>query len=107
MRFQQGLAKEGDHFIHRASCGLVRRIYQVSGKDGMRRLSLRLKAAPVRNVPEIELTVGKLGRKTGSGLIAPSDVFVNDQRDVIIKSALQHGVPMISVYRAFVVGGGL
>jgi ABC-type uncharacterized transport system substrate-binding protein len=66
-----------------------------------------IEAAPVRNVAEIEETVGKLGRETGSGLIAPSDVFVNDQRDVIIKSALQYGVPMISVYRGFVVGGGL
>ena len=66
-----------------------------------------IEAAPVRNVTEIELTVAKLGRETGRGLIAPSDVFVNDQRDVIIKSALQHGVPIISVYRAFVVGGGL
>jgi putative ABC transport system substrate-binding protein len=66
-----------------------------------------VEAAPVRNVAEIDLTVAKLGRETGSGLIAPSDVFVNDQRDMIIKSALQRGVPIISVYRAFVVGRGL
>jgi len=66
-----------------------------------------VEAAPVRNVAEIDSTMAKLGRETGSGLIAPSDVFVNDQRDMIIKSALQHEVPMISVYRTFVVGGGL
>jgi hypothetical protein len=31
MRFQQGFAKEDDHLIHRASRGLVGRIYQVDG----------------------------------------------------------------------------
>jgi putative ABC transport system substrate-binding protein len=66
-----------------------------------------VEAAPVRNAAEIDLTVAKLGRETGSGLIAPSDVFINDQRDMIIKSALQHRVPVISVYRTFAVGGGL
>ena len=45
--FQQGLAEEGDHLIHRASCGLVWRIYQVAGKDGMRRLSLSLHAGGI------------------------------------------------------------
>src|SRR5271168_3394764 len=45
--FQKGLTEEGDHLIHRASCGLVWRIYQVAGKDGMRRLSLRLHAGRV------------------------------------------------------------
>jgi putative tryptophan/tyrosine transport system substrate-binding protein len=66
-----------------------------------------VEAAPVRNVAEIDLAVAKLGRETGSGFIAPADVFINDQRDTIIKSALKYGVPMISVYRTFVVGGGL
>ena len=47
MRFQQGFAKEGDHLIHRASCGLIGRIYEVDRKDGMRRLSLRLHAGGV------------------------------------------------------------
>jgi len=47
MLFQQGLTEKGDHLIHRASCGLVWRIYQVAGKDGMRRLSLRLHAGGV------------------------------------------------------------
>ena len=45
--FQQGLAEKGDDLIHRASCRLARRIYQVAGKDGMRRLSLRLHAGGV------------------------------------------------------------
>jgi hypothetical protein len=31
--FQQGLAEKGDDLIHRASCGLARRIYQVESKD--------------------------------------------------------------------------
>src|SRR5262249_35736545 len=59
MRFQQGFAKEDDHFIHRASCGLVGRIYQVDGKHGMRRLSLRLHAGGVGG------TVGQL--RAGGG----------------------------------------
>ena len=48
MLLQQGLAKEGDHLIHRASCGLAGCIYQVAGEDGMRRFSLRLHAGGVR-----------------------------------------------------------
>jgi putative tryptophan/tyrosine transport system substrate-binding protein len=68
---------------------------------------VEVEAALVRNVADIDLTVAKLGRETGSGFIAPSDVFIIDQRDTIIKSALKHGVPMISAYRTFAVGGGL
>ena len=42
--FQQGIAEEGNHFIHRASRGLAGRIYQVAREDGVRRLSPRLHA---------------------------------------------------------------
>ena len=60
MRFQQGFAKEDDHLIHRASCGLVGRIYQVDGKDGMRRLSLRLHAGGVGGTVR-QLRAGECG----------------------------------------------
>jgi putative ABC transport system substrate-binding protein len=64
-------------------------------------------AAHVGSAAEIESTIAKLGREPGSGLIAPGDPFVVDQRSTIIKSAGKHHVPVISPYRQFVIEGGL
>ena len=64
-------------------------------------------AAHVRNAAEIDSTIARLGREPGSGLIAPGDPFIVDQRDTIIKSADKHRVPVISPYRQFVIEGGL
>jgi putative ABC transport system substrate-binding protein len=64
-------------------------------------------AAHVGNAADIDLTIARLGREPGSGLIAPGDPFIVDQRDTIIKWADKHHVPVISPYRQFVIEGGL
>jgi putative tryptophan/tyrosine transport system substrate-binding protein len=64
-------------------------------------------ARHVGNAAEIDLTIAMLGREPGSGLIAPGDPFIVDQRDTIIKSTDKHHVPVISPYRQFVIEGGL
>ena len=70
-------------------------------------ISAEVEAAHVGSFTEIDLTIAKLGGEPGSGLIAPADIFVVDQRDAIIKAVVKYGVPMISVYRTFAVDGGL
>ena len=70
--FRQGLAEKGNNLIHRASCGFARRIYQVAGKDGMRRLSPRLHARGVsgagRAVPYQRMRRQKLCAGSGNAM---------------------------------------
>ncbi len=61
----------------------------------------------VRSVAEVESAIAELGRNPGCGLIAGSDIFIVGVRKVIVKSAEQHRVPVISPYRQFVVDGSL
>jgi putative ABC transport system substrate-binding protein len=82
-------------------------IYLGSFKATKQPVSAEAEAAHVRSSAEVELTIAKLGREPGSGLIAPPDPFIVDQRDEIIKSAEKHSVPVISAYRLFASAGGL
>jgi putative ABC transport system substrate-binding protein len=64
-------------------------------------------AAHVRTQAEGERTVAELAREQGTGLIVAADPFTVGMREVILKSAEQHRVPLICPYRQFVLGGGL
>lgn len=64
-------------------------------------------AAHVRTQAEIERTIAGLAREQRAGLIVAADPFTVGMREVILKSAEQHRVPLISPYRQFVLGGGL
>ena len=64
-------------------------------------------AAHVRSEAEVERTVAGLAREQRTGLIVAADPFTVGMRVVILKSAEQHHVPLISPYRQFVVEGGL
>jgi len=70
-------------------------------------LGIDLAAIPVRDVAEIEATVGNLGRQSGSGLILPPEPFTITHHKLIIAMADQHHVPAIYAYRSFVGEGGL
>jgi putative tryptophan/tyrosine transport system substrate-binding protein len=72
-----------------------------------RPIGVEISAAPVRNDTEIEQTIARLGRETGSGLIAGSDLFIVKHREAVLRSAKTHGVPALSPYRQFVREGGL
>jgi putative tryptophan/tyrosine transport system substrate-binding protein len=63
--------------------------------------------AHVRNEAEVERTIAELARDQRSGLMAAADPFIVGMREVILKSAEQHRVPLISPYRQFVLAGGL
>jgi putative tryptophan/tyrosine transport system substrate-binding protein len=66
-----------------------------------------VEAVHVRSVADVELAIAKLGREPDSGLIAASDAFILAVREVILKAANQHRVPVISPYRQFVIEGSL
>lgn len=64
-------------------------------------------AAHVRTEAEIERTVAGLAREQRAGLVVAADPTTVSMREVILKSAEQRRVPLISPYRQFVLGGGL
>lgn len=68
---------------------------------------VEVQAVHVRSAAEVESAIAELGRNPGSGLIAGSDIFIVGMRKVIVGSAEQHRVPVISPYRQFVVDGSL
>jgi putative ABC transport system substrate-binding protein len=70
-------------------------------------VALEVKAAPVRDVAEIEQVIANLGKQPGSGLVVAPDLFVVIHRNAILTSAKVHRVPAISPFRNFVVEGGL
>jgi putative ABC transport system substrate-binding protein len=72
-----------------------------------RPIAVEINAAPVRNETEVEQTIARLGRETGSGLIAAADNFIIVHRGAILRSVKTHGVPALSPYRQFVREGGL
>jgi len=64
-------------------------------------------AAHVRTEADVERVVARLAREQSAGLIIAADPTTVGMREVILKSAEQHRVPLISPYRQFVLGGGL
>jgi putative ABC transport system substrate-binding protein len=64
-------------------------------------------ALAVRQTNEIQSAIAKLARDPGNGLVVPGDPFIIDNIRVIAQVALQQRIPAISVYREFVVEGGL
>ena len=82
-------------------------VYLRSFKAVPRQTSVEVEAVHVRSVADVELAIAELGREPDSGLIAASDAFLLAVRGVILKSANEHRVPVISPYRQLVIEGGL
>jgi len=70
-------------------------------------INAAVSAMPVRDTAEMAGAIAKLGGEPNSGLIAASDIFVADNLNEIAQLTLEHRVPAMSVYRQFVVDGGL
>jgi putative ABC transport system substrate-binding protein len=70
-------------------------------------INAAVSAMPVRDTAEMAGAIAKLGGEPNSGLIAASDIFVLENLNEIAQLALQHRVPAMSLYRQFVVDGGL
>jgi putative ABC transport system substrate-binding protein len=61
----------------------------------------------VQSVTDIEKAVAELARDHGGGLVAAADAYILTARGAILASARQHGLPVISPYRQFVMEGSL
>jgi len=70
-------------------------------------INAAVSAMLVRDTAEMAGAIAKLGGEPNSGLIAASDSFVVDNLNEIAQLTLEHLVPAMSVYRQFVVDGGL
>ena len=62
---------------------------------------------PLHNPAEIEPALDKLAREAYGALIMMPDVFTGYYRDQIIRSAINHSLPVISSYRNYTEVGGL
>jgi len=69
--------------------------------------NLELVAMPVRSVEEMEAAIFALARKPGSGLLIGPDPFNQVNLKLIAQLTMQSRLPALSVYRPFVMEGGL
>jgi len=81
--------------------------YFRSFKAQPRQPAVDLDVMHVRSVADIEQAVAKTGREPAAALIAPSDIFILQARDTVLRSAEKYRLPVISPYRQFVVEGCL
>src|SRR5436305_14957833 len=64
-------------------------------------------AAPVRNMADLETTIGSVAREPNGGLVVMTDSFMNFHRTEITSLAAHHGLPAVYPYRFFTEVGGL
>ncbi|HZN28013.1 MAG TPA: ABC transporter substrate-binding protein, partial [Xanthobacteraceae bacterium] len=76
-------------------------------EDDARRHAVAATAARVRSDAEIDAAVGRLAAAPVGGLIVPPDTYTLVHRELIMKAAAQHRVPVIYSYRQHVKEGGL
>jgi len=72
-----------------------------------RSIAVEVMAAPVRDTPEIEKALAKLGREPGGGLIVAADAFTIAHHQLLIRLAQQHRLPAIYGVRTSVAQGAL
>jgi putative ABC transport system substrate-binding protein len=70
-------------------------------------LAVTARAAPVKDVAEIEAEIASLAREGRGGLLVLPDIFNNQHRDAIVALAAQHRLPAVYAFRFFAVAGGL
>jgi putative ABC transport system substrate-binding protein len=70
-------------------------------------LGVELRPIDVRDAPEIERAVTAFARASNGGLIVTSGTMAIVHREVIIKLAAQHKLPVVYPLRYYVASGGL
>src|SRR5262249_5617293 len=70
-------------------------------------LSIVAREAPVANDQDIEAVIASYGKIPHSGIVVMTDSFTSSHREVIVRSAAQHRVPVVYPYRFFAQDGGL
>jgi len=92
--FNPDTAAYYDHYLH-------------SLEGSPQQSGVKVDAAPVRSVAEIERNVVELARDPHAGLIVVSDPYNVAMRGMILQLTEKHGVPLIAPYKQFAVDGGL
>jgi putative tryptophan/tyrosine transport system substrate-binding protein len=70
-------------------------------------LGLETIQAPVHDAAGIEDAIDALAREPNGGLVAMSDIFTASNRELIIRLAVDHRLPLIAAFRAYTDLGGL
>jgi putative tryptophan/tyrosine transport system substrate-binding protein len=70
-------------------------------------LGVELYPLSMRDVADIERSIGTFARDTNSGLIVTASVLATLQRELIIGLAARHKLPTVYFFRNFVTRGGL
>jgi putative ABC transport system substrate-binding protein len=70
-------------------------------------LGVEVAATPVHNAAEIERAIESLSRQPNSGLVLPTDSFIDVHHDLIIALTVRHRLPNIAASQVFVRHGGL
>jgi putative ABC transport system substrate-binding protein len=78
-----------------------------SVREAAKTLQVEATAVPVHSVTEIEPAIEKVSRRANSGLIVPTDSFIEVHRNVIVSAAANHRLPAIYATRAYPEAGGL
>ena len=71
------------------------------------KIGVKTFTAPVNNDSDIEAVVTRLGRDSGSGLIAMTDSFMGVHRKTVIELTVQHKIPLMYYLRDVPAKGGL
>jgi putative tryptophan/tyrosine transport system substrate-binding protein len=69
--------------------------------------AVKVTAARVHDVPEMERAITVAGREPNGGFIVPGDAFTTAHSELITALAAQHRIPAVYPYRLFVRSGGL
>jgi putative tryptophan/tyrosine transport system substrate-binding protein len=78
-----------------------------SSEPMQRSTAVTIQREPVHDWVELQQVVTKVARESGSSLILPSDPFIVSNLPRIARLAAQLKVPAITIYRQYVVDGGL
>jgi len=92
------------HAINAASAHYYRLLDELAPSLGVTPV-----AAPIREIGEIEPIFNTLAQSPGSGLVIPGDTVLETRpvRELIVRLAASHGLPVVFGRRTFVADGGL
>ena len=94
-------------FIFNPQVAAYSPLFLRSAEAGTAASGIRVVAAPVHNVTEIEYAVGDLARETYGGLIMLPDNFTTVHRERIIELSARHRIPAVYPFRYIPAEGGL
>jgi putative tryptophan/tyrosine transport system substrate-binding protein len=70
-------------------------------------VTVELEGKAVRNITELEGVIAAFARDSGSAILVPADPFIGNNLGAIARLASRLKLPTVSIYRQYVVEGGL